>query len=40
LDEIALADGMMQEDGIHPTAKAQPIMLETLWPRLTPLLRR
>jgi acyl-CoA thioesterase-1 len=40
LDKIALADGMMQEDGIHPTAKAQPIMLETLWPRLTPLLRR
>jgi acyl-CoA thioesterase-1 len=40
LDEIALADGMMQEDRIHPTAKAQPIMLETLWPRLTPLLRR
>lgn len=40
LDKIALADGMMQEDGIHPTAKAQPIMLETLWPLLTPLLRR
>ena len=40
LDKIALADGMMQEDGIHPTAKAQPIMLETLWPRLAPLLRR
>jgi len=40
LDKIALADGMMQEDGIHPTAKAQPIMLETLWPRLRPLLRR
>jgi acyl-CoA thioesterase-1 len=40
LDKIALAEGMMQEDGIHPTAKAQPIMLETLWPRLAPLLRR
>ena len=40
LDKIALADGRMQEDGIHPTAKAQPIMLETLWPRLRPLLRR
>ena len=40
LDKIALADGMMQDDGIHPTAKAQPTMLETLWPRLRPLLRR
>ncbi len=40
LDKIALVEGMMQEDGIHPTAKAQPIMLETLWPRLTRLLRR
>lgn len=40
LEKIALVEGMMQEDGIHPTAKAQPIMLETLWPRLTRLLRR
>jgi len=40
LDKIALAQGMMQDDGIHPTAKAQPIMLDTLWPRLKPLLRR
>ncbi|MEY3975012.1 MAG: hypothetical protein RLZZ33_67 [Pseudomonadota bacterium] len=40
LDRVALADGMMQDDGIHPTAKAQPIMLETLWPPLTRLLRR
>ena len=30
---------MMQDDGLHPTAKAQPIMLETVWPVLQPLLK-
>lgn len=29
---------MMQADGIHPTAAAQPIMLENVWPTLEPLL--
>lgn len=28
----------MQADGIHPNAKAQPHMLETVWPVLRPLL--
>ena len=27
-----------QSDNIHPTARAQPVMLETVWPRLAPLL--
>ena len=40
LEKIALAPGMMQADGLHPTAKAQPIMLDTLWPALLPLLER
>ena len=40
LEKIALAPGMMQADGLHPTAKAQPVMLETLWPALLPLLER
>lgn len=40
LDKIALAPGMMQDDGLHPTAKAQPVMLETMWPALLPLLER
>jgi acyl-CoA thioesterase-1 len=39
LERIALEPGMMQEDGLHPTAKAQPIMLDTVWPVLQPLLR-
>jgi len=30
---------MFQPDGIHPTAAAQPMMLETIWQRLRPLLR-
>jgi acyl-CoA thioesterase-1 len=29
---------LMQEDGIHPNAGAQPILLDTLWPYLEPLL--
>jgi acyl-CoA thioesterase-1 len=40
LEKIALAPGMMQADGIHPTAKAQPIMLDTVWPVLVPMLNR
>lgn len=40
LERIALEPGMLQADGLHPTAKAQPVMLETLWPVLRPLLRR
>jgi acyl-CoA thioesterase-1 len=39
LEKIALKSGMMQEDGLHPTAKAQPIMLDAVWPALKPLLR-
>jgi acyl-CoA thioesterase-1 len=29
---------LMQEDGIHPTAAAQPLLLDALWPYLEPLL--
>jgi acyl-CoA thioesterase-1 len=29
---------LMQEDGIHPNAGAQPMLLDTLWPYLAPLL--
>lgn len=38
LEAVALAGGMMQEDGIHPTADAQPLLLQTLLPALEPLL--
>ena len=30
---------MMQPDGIHPTAEAQPILLENVWEVLAPLLQ-
>jgi len=38
LDKVALVPGMMQDDGLHPTAPAQPVMLATVWPVLLPLL--
>ncbi len=38
LDDVALKPGMMQDDGIHPTAAAQPVILDTLWPWIEPLL--
>jgi acyl-CoA thioesterase-1 len=40
LSKIALEPGMIQADGLHPTAKAQPAMLDTMWPALQSLLRR
>jgi len=39
LEAVVLAPGMMQADGIHPTAAAQPLLLDTLWPHLEPLLQ-
>lgn len=32
LEPVALEEGAMQTDGIHPTAKAQPALLEHVWP--------
>ncbi len=38
LDGVALEPGMMQADGIHPTAAAQPRMLDNVWGALGPLI--
>ena len=38
LEGVALEDDLMQDDGIHPTAAAQPRILENVWPELAPLL--
>jgi acyl-CoA thioesterase-1 len=38
LQDIALEDGLMQADGIHPTALAQPAILDQVWVVLKPLL--
>ncbi len=34
LEGVALQPGLMQADGLHPTAAAQPRVLETVWPAL------
>ena len=39
LDGVALNPSLIQDDGIHPRAAAQPRMLENVWPPLVPLLR-
>ena len=38
LDGVGGVAGMMQADGIHPTAGAQQRLLDNLWPVLEPLL--
>lgn len=40
LDKVALDPELMQADGIHPTAKAQPILLDNVWPVLRPVLKK
>jgi len=40
LERVALDDRLMQDDGIHPNAQAQPLLLDTLWPMLKPLLEK
>ena len=38
LDGIATNPALMQSDGIHPTADAQPLLLDLVWSQLSPLL--
>lgn len=40
LEGVALDDKLMQADGIHPTAAAQPRLLENLWPALQKVLKK
>ena len=40
LQDIALEPGLMQADGIHPTARAQPVILEQVWSILQPFLQK
>jgi len=40
LDGIALDERLMQDDGLHPNAAAQPKLLAQVWPLLTPLLKK
>lgn len=38
LQGVALRPELMQEDGMHPTAEAQPLLLENVWAALEPML--
>jgi acyl-CoA thioesterase I len=40
LQSVALKPELMQADGLHPTATAQPALLDTVWPQLKPLLKK
>lgn len=40
LESIALDASLMQNDGIHPTAAAQPRILENIWPELAAMLEK
>jgi len=36
MENVALEPGLMQADGIHPNAEAQPVLLDTVWTVLEP----
>lgn len=38
LEEVALVKELMQKDGLHPNAKAQPIIARKIWQHLNPIL--
>lgn len=38
LDGVALNPALMQEDGLHPVAAGEPLVLDNVWPKLKPLL--
>lgn len=40
LDGVALNNTLMQDDGIHPNAAAQPKLLDNLWPALSKVLKK
>lgn len=39
LEDVALIKELMQPDGLHPNAKAQPIIADKIWLELQPLLK-
>jgi acyl-CoA thioesterase-1 len=40
LENIAAEPNLIQDDGLHPNALAQPIMLNNVWPKLQQMLRK
>ncbi|MET0254957.1 MAG: arylesterase [Luteibacter sp.] len=39
LDGVALDPALMQDDGLHPTAKGEPRVAENVWKTLSPMLK-
>jgi acyl-CoA thioesterase-1 len=39
MEDVALTKDMMQRDGLHPNAKAQPVIADKVWQQLLPLLK-
>jgi acyl-CoA thioesterase I len=40
LKGVALDPQLMQQDGLHPNARGEPLVLDTVWPYLKPLLKK
>jgi acyl-CoA thioesterase I len=40
LQDVALNPARMQEDGLHPNAAGEPVVLDTVWKYLKPLLNK
>jgi len=40
LQDVALNPALMQEDGLHPNARGEPPVLDTVWPYLKPMLNK
>ena len=40
LEGVALDPLLIQDDGLHPNASAQPVILDTVWPALRPLFQQ
>lgn len=40
LENVAAKPELIQQDGLHPNALGQPIILNNIWPRLKPLLKK
>ncbi len=38
LDDFVLEEGMLMDDGIHPSERAQPRLLDAIWPHLEPMI--
>jgi acyl-CoA thioesterase-1 len=39
MENVALDNKLMQDDGIHPNEMAQPILLRNIWDTLLPLIQ-